>query len=68
MASSIIFGKYATVLGTLLVSVFTQITGNSSIGVLSIAVLFIIGFRSYDESSREVESASLARCMQLTKT
>ena len=31
-------------LGTLLVSVFTQITGNSSIGVLSIAVLFIIGF------------------------
>lgn len=39
-----IFGKYATVLGTLLVSVFTQITGNSSIGVLSIAVLFIIGF------------------------
>ena len=28
----------------LLVSVFTQITGNSSIGVLSIAVLFIIGF------------------------
>ena len=39
-----IFGKYATVLGTLLVSVFTKITGNSSIGVLSIAVLFIIGF------------------------
>ena len=39
-----IFGKYATVLGTLLVSVFTQITGNSSIGVLSIAVLFIVGF------------------------
>ena len=32
MASSDIFGKYATVLGTLLVSVFTQITGNSSIG------------------------------------
>ena len=39
-----IFGKYATVLGTLLVSVFTQLTGNSSIGVLSVAVLFIIGF------------------------
>ena len=39
-----IFGKYAAVMGTFLVSVFTQITGNSSIGVLSIAVLFVIGF------------------------
>lgn len=39
-----IFGKYAAVLGTLLVSVFTQITGNPSIGVLSISVLFIAGF------------------------
>ena len=39
-----IFGKYAAVLGTLLVSLFTQLTGNSSIGVLSIAVLFIVGF------------------------
>ena len=39
-----IFGKYAAVMGTFLVSVFTQITGNSSIGVLSIAALFVIGF------------------------
>lgn len=39
-----IFGKYAAVMGTLLVSVFTQITGNSSVGVLSIAVLFVLGF------------------------
>ena len=39
-----IFGKYAAVMGTLLVSVFTQLTGNSSIGVLSIAVLFVVGF------------------------
>lgn len=39
-----IFGKYAAVMGTFLVSVFTQLTGNSSIGVLSISVLFIIGF------------------------
>ncbi|MEG0016414.1 MAG: MFS transporter [Gordonibacter sp.] len=39
-----IFGKYAAVLGTLLVSVFTQITGNPSVGVLSIAVLFVAGF------------------------
>ncbi len=39
-----IFGKYAAVMGTFLVSAFTQLTGNSSIGVLSIAVLFVIGF------------------------
>lgn len=39
-----IFGKYAAVMGTFLVSVFTQLTGNSSIGVLSISILFIIGF------------------------
>ena len=39
-----IFGKYAAVMGTFLVAFFTQITGNASIGVLSIAILFIIGF------------------------
>ena len=39
-----IFGKYATIMGTLLVSVFTQLTGSSSFGVLSVAVLFIVGF------------------------
>ena len=39
-----IFGKYAAVMGTFLVSVFTQITGNPSFGVLSIAVLFVVGF------------------------
>ena len=39
-----IFGKYATVLGTFLVSVFSQLTGSSRIGVLSIAILFVAGF------------------------
>ena len=39
-----IFGKYATIMGTLLVSVFTQLTSSSSYGVLSVAVLFIVGF------------------------
>jgi len=39
-----IFGKYATIMGTLLVSVFTQLPGSSSYGVLSVAVLFIVGF------------------------
>ena len=31
-------------MGTFLVSVFTQLTGNSSVGVLSIAALFVLGF------------------------
>ena len=39
-----IFGKYAAVMGTFLVSFFTQLSGNSSLGVLSIAVLFVLGF------------------------
>ena len=39
-----IFGKYAAILGTLLVGTLTAITGNSSLGVLGIAVLFVIGF------------------------
>lgn len=39
-----IFGKYAAIMGTGLVSAFTFITGNPSLGVLSIAILFIIGF------------------------
>lgn len=32
------------VMGTFLVSAFTQLTGSSSLGVLSIALLFIVGF------------------------
>lgn len=39
-----IFGKYAAILGTFLVGTFTALTGSSSVGVLSIAVLFVIGF------------------------
>ncbi|MBO7674090.1 MAG: MFS transporter [Atopobiaceae bacterium] len=39
-----IFGKYAAVLGTGLVSIFTFLTHNPSLGVLSIAILFVIGF------------------------
>ena len=39
-----IFGKYAAVMGTFLVSFFAQVTGNASVGVLSVAVLFIVGF------------------------
>ncbi len=39
-----VFGKYAAVMGTLLVSFFTQLSGNSSVGVLSISALFVVGF------------------------
>lgn len=38
-----IFGKYAAVMGTFLVSVFTQLTGNASVGVLAISILFVVG-------------------------
>lgn len=39
-----VFGKYAAVMGTFLVSTITLVTGNSSLGVLSIALLFVVGF------------------------
>lgn len=39
-----IFGKYAAIIGTGLVSAFTFLTGNPSLGVLSIAILFVAGF------------------------
>lgn len=39
-----IFGKYAAILGTGLVSAFTFLTHNPSLGVLSISILFVIGF------------------------
>lgn len=39
-----IFGKFASIMGPLLVGVTAQITGNSSTGVFSLVILFIIGF------------------------
>lgn len=38
-----IVGRFSAVFGPLLMGVFTQITGNSKFGVLSILILFIIG-------------------------
>ena len=38
-----IFGKYAAILGTFIMSVFTQLTGNPNIGILAITSLFILG-------------------------
>ncbi|MDY2777189.1 MAG: MFS transporter [Collinsella sp.] len=38
-----IFGRYASVMGTLLVSVVTSLTGDPSLGVLSIGILLVLG-------------------------
>lgn len=38
-----IFGKFAAITGPLLVAVTSQITGNSSMGVFSLVILFVIG-------------------------
>ncbi len=38
-----IFGKFASIMGPLLVAVTAQMTGNSSSGVFSLVILFIIG-------------------------
>lgn len=38
-----IFGRYASVMGTLLVSVVTSLTANPSLGVLSIGILLVVG-------------------------
>lgn len=39
-----IFGKFAAVIGPVLVGSFAQATGRQSIGVLSLVLLFLIGF------------------------
>lgn len=39
-----IFGKFASIMGPLLVGITAQVTGNSSSGVFSLVILFIIGF------------------------
>lgn len=39
-----IFGKFAAVIGPVLVASFTQMTGRNSVGVVSLALLFLTGF------------------------
>ena len=39
-----IFGKFAAVIGPLLVAFFTQATGRDSVGVISLSLLFAVGF------------------------
>ncbi|MBT2569872.1 MFS transporter [Planococcus sp. ISL-110] len=38
-----VFGKFAAITGPLLVAVTSQVTGNSSMGVFSLVILFVIG-------------------------
>ena len=47
-----IFGRYASVMGTLLVSVVTSLTGDPSLGVLSSGVLLVVGFVMLAKLSR----------------
>ncbi len=53
-----IFGRYASVLGTLLVSLVTSLTGDPSLGVLSIGILLIVGFVLLVKLSRMSEAAA----------
>ena len=52
-----IFGRYASVMGTFLVSVVTSLTGNPSLGVLSIGVLLVVGFVLLVRLSRMSQTA-----------
>ncbi|GAE47418.1 membrane protein [Mesobacillus boroniphilus JCM 21738] len=38
-----IFGKFASIMGPLMVGLTAQLTGNSSMGVFSLVILFVIG-------------------------
>jgi len=39
-----IFGRFAVILGPLLVGIISRLSGSSGYGVLSIGILFVIGF------------------------
>ena len=39
-----IFGRCASIVGTLIVGIITQLTANPSLGVLSIGILLVVGF------------------------
>lgn len=47
-----IFGKGASVLGTLLMGISTQLSGSSKTGVLCISFMFIIGFFLFKKSEK----------------
>ena len=50
-----IFGKFAAVIGPLLVAAFTQLTGRDSIGVISLAILFLLGFVLLQTGQKSLE-------------
>ena len=51
-----ICGKGASFLGTMIVSVGSQLTGSANVGVGSIAILFVIGFVLFGISTRTEET------------
>ena len=51
-----ICGKGASFLGTMIVSVGSQLTGSANVGVGSIAVLFVIGFVLFRVSCRTLDA------------
>ena len=53
-----IFGKFASVMGPLLYSVISSITGRSSFAILSIILLFVIGGGVLLAGRRDMESGS----------
>ena len=54
-----ICGKGASFLGTMIVSVGSQLTGSANVGVGSIAILFVIGFVLFSNSARTEETKSV---------
>lgn len=55
-----IFGKFAAVLGPVFVAVFSSLTGHDSIGVLSLVVLFAVGFVILFAGRKKMEASQLA--------
>jgi len=53
-----IFGKFSAIMGPLLVAIFSQFTGNSRFGILSIMILFIIGGSLLFKVSNEANNIS----------
>lgn len=56
-----IFGKFASIMGPLLVALTSQITGKSNYGVFSLVILFIIGFFILSKVPESKEAASTDR-------
>ena len=50
-----IFGKGASMFGTLLIAVVTDITGKQNYGIMALVILFIIGYFVFDKTVK-VES------------